>query len=314
MRRLLWLAALAFLVASPAFAQPARVTLKIGLIPADFAGQAYFAKDLGFFERAGIDVEITPITNGAAIQAALASGALDVGYSNVIALSTAHERGVDFQFIIASNYYTRREANVGVLAVARASTIRNAADLEGKTIAVSGINEVAGLSVRRWMDENHADSKKAKFVELPFPAMAPAVQAGRVDAAAMNIAFAPNTGAPNDPLRIVAYTYDAIAPRWMISGWCVTPDWVAKHPEAAAKFIAAMKEATAWGNAHRSEASAILAKYLNKPVEQIEALPRPTYQTHVDAALLQPAIDAAAKYGTIASRFPARLLISSSAP
>jgi NitT/TauT family transport system substrate-binding protein len=269
---------------------------------------------MGFFDRAGIDVEITPIGNGAAIQAALVSGALDVGYSNIVALATAHERGVPFQFLMASNYYTRREANVGVLAVSRTSAIRSAGDLEGKTIAVSGINEVAGLAVRRWMDINHADSKKARFVELPFPAMGPAVQAGRVDAAAMNLALAPNTGAPNDPLRIVAYTYDAIAPRWMISGWVVTPDWAAKHADAATKFVTAMKEATAWGNAHRGEASAILAKYLNKPIDQIEALPRPTYQTHVDPALLQPAIDTAAKYGVIAASFPAKEVISSLAP
>jgi NitT/TauT family transport system substrate-binding protein len=313
-RRAGFLAGAAALAATPARAQAPRAVLKIGLIPADFSGQVYFAKEQGFFEKAGLDVEITPITNGAAIQAALVSGALDVGYSNIVALATAHERGVPFAFIVASNYYTHREANVGVLSVARASAIHTAADLEGKTIAVSGINEVAGLAVRRWMDANHADSAKAHFVELPFPAMPAAVQAGRVDAAAMNLAFAPNTGAPNDPLRIVAYTYDAIAPRWMISGWVVSPDWPAKHPDAAAKFVSAIKEATVWGNAHHAEASAVLAKYLNKPVEQIEALPRPTYQTHVDAALLQPAIDTAAKYGVIASAFPAKELISPLAP
>jgi NitT/TauT family transport system substrate-binding protein len=144
--------------------------------------------------------------------------------------------------------------------------------------------------------------------------MAAAVQAGRVDAASMNVALDPLLGEPSDPLRVVAYTYDAVAPRWVISGWCTTADWVAKHPEAAARFAMAMREASVWANAHRDDASAVLSKYLNKPVADIAALPRPTYQSQLPPALLQPGIDLAAKYGIIARTFPARDLISTVTP
>jgi NitT/TauT family transport system substrate-binding protein len=297
-------------IAIPADAQVARTALRIGLIPSDFSGQAYFAKDLGFFERAGLDVELNPIGNGAAIQAALVSGALDIGYSNVLAMATARARGVPFAFVVGSNYYRRDEATVGTIAVARASSIQVAKDLEGKTIAVSGINEIAWLAARRWMDANGADSTKARFVELPFPAMAAAVAAGRVDAASLNLALAPSTGAPGDPLRIIGYSYDAIAPRWVISAWCATPDWLTKHAADAARFSAAMKESTTWANAHRSDATAILAKYLNRSAASIDALPRPTFETRISPAMLQPAIDQAARYGVIPASFPAAELIS----
>jgi NitT/TauT family transport system substrate-binding protein len=312
MRRSEVLTALALAsVAGPATAQTTRTALRVGLIPSDFSGQAYFAKDLGFFERAGLDVELNPISNGAAIQAALVSGALDIGYSNVLAMATARARGVPFQFVIASNYYRHDEATVGAIAVARASAIQTAKDLEGKTIAVSGINEIAWLAAKRWMDTNGADSSKAKFVELPFPAMAAAVTTGRVDAASINLALAPTAGTPNDPLRIITYSYDAIAPRWLISAWCATPDWLAKHPIEARRFTAAMKQSTVWANTHRSDATAILAKYLNRSAASIDALPRPTFETRVTPELLQPAIDRAAAYGVIPTSFPARELISS---
>jgi NitT/TauT family transport system substrate-binding protein len=300
-------------LAAPVAAQTARTALRIGLIPSDFSGQAYFAKDLGLFERAGFDVELNPIGNGAAIQAALVSGALDIGYSNVLAMATARSRGVPFQFVIGSNYYRRDEATVGTIGVARASGIQVARDLEGKTIAVSGINEIAWLAARRWMDVNGADSSKAHFVELPFPAMAAAVAAGRVDAASLNLALAPSAGTPGDPLRLIGYSYDAIAPRWVISAWCATPDWLAKHPAEAAHFAAAMQQATTWGNAHRSDATAILAKYLNRSAASIDALPRPTFETRITPALLQPAIDQAARYGVIPATFPAGELIAASA-
>jgi NitT/TauT family transport system substrate-binding protein len=294
---------------APATAQTARTTLRIGLIPSDFSGQAYVAKDLGFFERAGLDVELNPIGNGAAIQAALVSGALDIGYSNVLAMATAHARGVPFAFVIGSNYYRRDEASVGTIGVARASAIEGPKDLEGKTIAVSGINEIAWLAARRWMDAGGADSSKAHFVELPFPTMAAAVAAGRVDAASLNLALAPTAGAPGDPLRLIGYSYDAIAPRWVISAWCATPDWLAKHPADGAHFAAAIQQATTWANAHRSETTAILAKYLNRSAASIEALPRPTFETRITPALLQPAIDQAARYGVIPASFPAGDLI-----
>jgi NitT/TauT family transport system substrate-binding protein len=297
--------------AGPALAQSARIPLRIALIPSDFSGQAYVAKDLGFFERAGLDVELNPISNGAAIQAALVSGAIDVGYSNILAMATAHARSVPFQFICASNYYQHDEAAVGVVAVARTAPIRVAKDLEGKTIAVNGINEIAWLATKCWMDANGADSSKAHFVELTFPAMAAGVASGRVDAATMNLALAPTTGKPGDPLRVIGYSYDAIAPRWAISAWCITPDWVAKHPDAAARFTAAMQQATTWANAHRRETTDILAKYLERSAASIDALPRPTFQTRLTPALIQPAIDQAAHYGLIPAPFPAADLISS---
>jgi NitT/TauT family transport system substrate-binding protein len=300
-------------LAAPATAQTGRTALRIGLIPSDFSGQAYFAKELGYFESAGLDVELNPIGNGAAIQAALVSGALDIGYSNVLAMAAARSRGVPFQFVIGSNYYRRDEATVGAIGVARASTIQVARDLEGKTIAVSGINEIAWLAARRWMDTNGADSSKARFVELPFPAMAAAVAAGRVDAASLNLALAPTAGMPGDPLRLIGYSYDAIAPRWVISAWCATPDWIAKHPVELGHFVAAMQQATTWANAHRSDATAILAKYLNRSAASIEALPRPTFETRITPALLQPAIDQAARYGVTPSSFPAGELIAASA-
>ena len=299
-------------IAAPVAAQTTRTTLRVGLISSDFSGQAFVAKDLGFFERAGLDVELNPIGNGAAIQAALISGALDIGYSNVLAMALAHAKGIPFQFVMGSNYYRHDEATVGVIAVARTSAIQSAKDLEGKTIAVSGINEIAWLAARRWMDANGADSTKAKFIELPFPAMAAAVAAGRVDAASLNLALAPTTGAPTDPLRILSYSYEAIAPRWIVSAWCRrTPDWLSKHPVEARRFTSAMQAATVWANTHRSDTTAILAKYLNRSATAIDALPRITFEQRVTPALIQPAIDQAAKYGLIPGSLPARELISS---
>lgn len=302
--------AISLAVAGRASAQvPARVSLKIALIPSDFAGQVYYAKDMGFFDRAGIDVEITPITNGAAIQAALTSGALDIGYSNVVAMAAAHEKGIPYVFLAASNIYVPRAVATGILVVQRSAAIRSAKDLAGKTVAVSGINELAALAVRHWVDTHGGDSTALKFVELPFPAMAEAVKAGRVDAASINKVVAPTAGNADDPLRVLANTYDAVAPRWIPSAWIATPAWIVRHIDEAKRFVAVMKETAIWGNAHHRETALILAKYLNQSPEQIEQVPRAEYGTAITPQLLQPAIDLCAKYGVIKQTFPAADII-----
>ena len=76
----------------PARAQSTRTTLRIGLIPTDVAAQPYYARELGLFEKAGFDLELTPLTNGASIMSAVAGGSLDIGFSNSVALSFCARR------------------------------------------------------------------------------------------------------------------------------------------------------------------------------------------------------------------------------
>ena len=63
--------ALAVVAAGSASAQQAPLLkLRVATIPSDIGAEVYYAKDMGFFAKAGLDVEITPITNGAAISSA----------------------------------------------------------------------------------------------------------------------------------------------------------------------------------------------------------------------------------------------------
>jgi NitT/TauT family transport system substrate-binding protein len=294
----------------PARAQSTRTTLRIGLIPTDVAAQPYYARELGLFEKAGFDLELTPLTNGASIMSAVAGGSLDIGFSNIVALSAAHERGLTLSFLCASNYYSSKDATTGIVVVDRDGPIRGPKDLEGKSLAVSGLQEIAGLSVRNWIDAGGGDSTKVKFIELPFPAMPDAVRAKRIDAASINRAFAPTAGAPGDPLRVVGQAYDSVAPRWVISAWLAANDWLTKHPDDARRFLGVMRDATKWANANKHDAAQVLAKNLKQDLAKIEALPRPDYQTALTPQLVQPGVDLAAKYGLIKAAFPAQDIIS----
>jgi NitT/TauT family transport system substrate-binding protein len=296
--------------AQPARAQTAARKLKVGVIPSDYAGQAYYADSLGLFKKYGLDVETTALSNGAAISAAVASGAVDVGYTSVIPLITGYDKGIPFTIVAPCDLAIAASSTGGILAVAKTSAIHTAKDLESHTIAIDGLKNLAWIAVRNWIDTNGGDSTKVRFVELPWWQMPAALQAHTVDAASTNQVSDPDIGKPSDPLRLIANVFGSIAPRFASGAWISTNAWVTANPESAKAFAAAMKEAAVWGNAHHDESAVIVAKQISKTPQEVQRATRVTYATEITPQLLQPAIDVAVKYELIHKTFRADDLIN----
>jgi NitT/TauT family transport system substrate-binding protein len=303
--------ALAALACGVARAQPAPLLkLRLATIPSDIGAEVYYAKDMGFFAKAGLDVEITPITNGAAISSAVASGAIDIGYATGTNVALAHEKGLPFTIIAPANLHVGSAPTAGLLAVTRDSTIQSGKDLSGKTIAVTGLTGIAYFAARAWIDRTGGDSKSVHYIELPLSEMTTAVHEGRVATATMDVLGDPLIGKPEDTLRLLANSFNAVAPNFLPSMWVATIPWVAAHPVETKAFIGAMRETAVWANGHHRESAAILTAYAKIPPETLQAATRVTYATVLTAQSIQPNIDVAAKYGFLQATFPARDLIS----
>lgn len=285
-------------------------TLRIAFVPGDIGAQCWYANDLGYFRDAGINVELTPITNGGAVSAAVASKAIDIGFSAVATIAIARERGIPFVIIAPANAHVASAPNAALLVVTPASTIRTGKDLEGKTVAISGLNSAIHFAVRAWIDSHGGDSAKVHFVELPLAEQPAAVRSGRVDAAAIDSLRDPDLGKPGDSLRLVASTFNSISPNFVPSVWFTTEDWVKEHPDLVKTFAAVIERTSKWANTHRHESAEILAKHTTLTVPQLDSITRVTYGTTVNAALVQPNIDVAARYGTLKAAFPATTMIS----
>src|SRR5579863_1986455 len=98
--------------------------VSIALVASDVAAQAYYANDLGYFQDAGLSVDITPMQNGPAIVAAVVSGAVDIGYSNLLSLAAAYDRGLSLTIVASANLSDSKAPSVGILAVTKTSPIR----------------------------------------------------------------------------------------------------------------------------------------------------------------------------------------------
>ena len=286
--------------------------LKIVLFNGETAATAYYARDLGYYARAGLDVSIITVTSGAAGASAVASGAIDIGFSNPLSVAQGFGRGLPFEVILPAALAIRGEQTNGFVIVAKNSPIRSGKDCAGKAFAIDAVGGLPYAALRDWVDSTGGDSKSVRFIELPFSEMLPAVQSGRVDISEMNTAFDPLLGKPGDPVRLLGNAYDYVGARYASTVWFSTKAWLASNADTAKRFVTAMRQSAIWANTHHTESAPILAKYTKQTVAQILASQRVTYGTEITPDLIQPVIDIAVKYGLMKTAFPASEMIGSS--
>ena len=266
-------------------------------IPIAGAAEPAIAKDLGIFAKAGLDVDIQFMQGSSAIAAAVLSNAVDIGFSAVDTLATAHRKGVQLVAIApTSEYISALDARDAALVVPATSTVRQAKDLNGKTIGVNSMAGIAFLSTRAWIDQNGGDSSTVKFVEVPFSTMPVAIETARVDAVQVTEPFI--SGAQKSG-RILTYGLnDAISKHFIISVWFTTPQWAAAHPDVVRRFAGAIREAAIWANQKSNAAKFIdiLSRFTKLDPAVLATMLLPHYGEQLDAALLQPPIDLNAKY------------------
>jgi len=284
----------------------ALATIRLATVPTDGASAPYYAKDMGFFAKAGLDVDISSMQGAGAVAAAVSGGAIDIGYSPVDVLAAIHQKGIPFAIITpASEYVSPAMTRSVALVVAANSTIKSAKDLSGKVVASNGLHSFGEEGAKAWIDHNGGDSAAIKWVELPFPAMAAALDAGRVDAIYPVEPFL--TGALKNG-RVLGYGYDGIAKHFVIGTWYTTPQWAKDHADLVGRFRTAMHDAAVWANANPSLSGAILAKYLKMDPASVATMVRAHYAEQLNTALMQPLLDTAAKYNGF-TPFPAQELL-----
>jgi NitT/TauT family transport system substrate-binding protein len=225
-----------------------------------------------------------------------------------VSLAIAHQAGLDVTIIAPAGIYSSKEPTSAIV-VAKNSTAKVAKDLNGQIIACNGIKNISQIGPEAWLDQHGADLASLKWTDMPFPEMPAALETGRVAAAL--IAEPVLSTALAKGARVFANAYDGIAPSFMIGAWFTTGAWAKAHPDEVKRFQKAMFASAVWANAHRSESGAILSKYTKIVFEP--TMKRTTYGTKMDAALMQPLIDATAKYGSIKASFPAIDLVAGEA-
>jgi NitT/TauT family transport system substrate-binding protein len=279
----------------------AATKIRVGVGVVESYAQGSYAQEMGFYQAAGLDADVETLINGGAITAAVIGGALDVGTTNSGSMALAHLRGFPIYLIAPSGIYTSASPTT-VLVVAKDAPAQGPKDLNGKTIAVTTLGDLQQVAVMKWLDDGGADAKSVKFVEIHNGDLVPSILAKRVDA---SILLEPQLTDAKDQVRILADVYDAVAKELLISGWIVHQTWYERNLPTVRKFLAVMRQTADWANKNPRASAQILAKLTKIPLETVLKMNHNVYGANLDLGLVQPVIDALAKYAILPRGFPA---------
>jgi NitT/TauT family transport system substrate-binding protein len=290
-----------------AAAQGAAPKLQVAGPPTEDSTDLYYGIKTGLFRRAGLNVEMINTSSGAAATEAVIAGAYPLCKTNLLSVVQAHVRGIPVVLVAPEILYNPRNPTT-LLQIAPDATYKTGADLNGKTAGVPALHAGAALMTCAWIDKHGGDWKSVRFVEISNSAMEPAIVSHRID---VGVLQPPQLDASlaNGTTKTLGDCMGAIAPNYMYSGYIARADWAREHGDLIRTFARALAEATRYVNVHAAETAQLVAEFTKIEITDVAKMHRTINGTILDAPLVQPFIDAAAKYGEIPQAFPARDLI-----
>lgn len=267
----------------------------------------YWAIKTGLFARNGIDLELIGVNSGTAAMTAVVTGSQDISRTSLPALFAAHLRDIPI-VIVGAGLLSRQQNPFSLLQVAPDAPYKTGADLNGKTIGTPALNDLNSLATKSWVDKNGGDWRSLKFVEIPNSAMETAIVQKRIDA---GILQSPQLGESLAAKRTktLGNGWGSIAPTFMAGAYLARPDWANAHADLLHRYNRVYIESATYVNSHYPETAGLVAELTKTEIASVATMARGYNATTLDVALIQPFIDASAKYEHIPHSFPAKDLI-----
>ncbi len=287
----------------------AQTKLNFGYMKIGDLSPFFMATEKAFFKEAGLEINLAAMVGGAAIQPALASGAINIGWTNIVSMYQGHLQGFDFRYV-ANGAINKRETNdvFGIL-VGPESPIRTAKDLEGKTVATNHLRNIIHAAGLHWIDKNGGDSGKVKWVEIPFPQMALALVNKQIDGFVAVEPFVTVPSVVNKQARVLGHMLGGIAPRLLIASYFGSEAWIEKNAVTVKAFVAAINKGIDAHNANPDEARAVIAKHTGLKPEHLKTMPLPAFEKTILESDLEPMLHVALQYKLVERKFPVKDLI-----
>jgi ABC-type nitrate/sulfonate/bicarbonate transport system substrate-binding protein len=280
--------------------------LRYGTSPDAGTASVFWEAPNDIFARNGLKLDGQHLNSGSAIAAAVIGGAVDIGESSIVGLIAAHVKGVPFVLECVQATYEAVSPN-NAFVVAKNSPLTGAAQLNGATLSVPALGDLFAVAISAWVDQSGGNSKTLSFLEIPVPAAAAAIAAGRVTGAVLSSPIL-DEAVDRGFVRILGRPFSAVAPRFGVTWYFCTRDFADANVDVLARFRTAMKQQSQWATAHKSAIYALVGQVSGAGPDAVKRLPWDS-ESGVDVRLIQPVIDLAARYNVIPRSFPASEMI-----
>jgi NitT/TauT family transport system substrate-binding protein len=187
----------------------------------------------GFFKKRDLTVEVQPSQGGATVVPAVVSGDVNIGGSNLVSVLLAQSKDIPVK-IVAPGTFVDGDKDFSAIVVAKDSEIKTPKDLEGRTLAVNTLKNVAEVTAREALEKEGVDTSKIELTEVDFPDMTAAVEQGRVDAAFAIEPFVTQATAAGN--RVIARPYVGTKPGLQIGCYFTSEQYLAENEDVVARF------------------------------------------------------------------------------
>jgi NitT/TauT family transport system substrate-binding protein len=274
--------------------------LRVGVLPIVDAAAVQLAKSAGYFTTEGLDVELVPIQGGAVAIPKLATGELDLSWTNWPSAISAQANGTSSLRLLPEGYSTAPGSFQ--IMTAPGSPIRSPKDLVGKTVAVNTIRSITDLLARSALLSAGVDASTVKFTELPFPDMPNALKWGQIDAAVMVEPFITLTENQFGAVSLLDVTGAEATNNLSFSGLASTAQWAQQNPNTLAAFERAVRLAQS-AMANRRVIEQVLPTYTSIRPETLPQLSLGIWPTTLTTKQLQRVSDLMQQFGVLDDYF-----------
>lgn len=284
-----------------------RATLTVGVLPINAVAPVYLGIDKGFFEEERLTIKPKTFQGGAEIVPAVLQGDVQIGFSNSVSLMIAQSKDLPVQVIAEGEVSGAEKAEDDTaIAVAKGSRISSPKDLEGKTIAINTLKNIAEVTVKASLEQKGVDVTRLKFVEVPFPEMVQTLESGDVDAVFLNEPF--TTVARQAGHRFLVRPYTETGSELPIAPWFTSREYAEGETEIVDRFTRALERSSQYAAEHPDEVRQTVLDYTETPPPIAEKMSLPNFASGLEAARYEVIAELVEKYGLAKDVDVSRLL------
>jgi NitT/TauT family transport system substrate-binding protein len=235
--------------------------VKLGLQPWLGYGPLWVAEEKGFFDKHGVDVELTNFNWDQDMVAAVASGNLHVIAAATNTTISSINAGVDVKGFLILDLSAEADA------ILVTKDVQSIADLKGKKVAFES-GATSDLLINYALKHNGMSITDIEHVPMGASEAGLALISGQVQAAVTYEPYISAALKQGDGHKII---YTAAEKPGLISDLLIaSPAWLQEHSKEAEGIIRAWDEAINFIRANPAEGEAMIAKAVGSPMEEFE--------------------------------------------
>lgn len=271
--------------------------ITVGILPIGGLAPLFYGIEQGYFADEGLDVRTEIGEGGAAFTPAVLGGDYQFAIGEYLSLMIARQNGVGVQVVSnLTNGAETPDRGTDALLVAPDSGIDSVDDLAGKTIAVNGLQGMGEVGLGAILDEHGVDGSGVSFIEVGFPEMNAAVQAGDVDVAWQVEPFI-TLGEQEGLVNLLDPLYET-EPSLPVGLVFASEEWLDDNPDLASAFYRALQRSLEAASDEEAMREAIVAN-TETPPDLAEEIALDNWQPEIDRAKLAVLGELATRYGIL---------------